>query len=275
MDVFAITDSIANVLLVINHTNVMLVLGAVGLVLFDRNMFARAIILLGFAFIFKGYLKDVWQMPLPLNGEEQGVVNWAFPSGHTVTMVAFFGWLACATKSTKVRFFLVNLLWFIALFTIYRGYHYAIDIIGGIFFGSAILLASYVLLRFRFLQNNLFAYALLFLVPAFCMAISSDGARIASDTWLGLGLMGGVAVGSFFHFEFVKARDPFSSLMIVIGNALFAILLLYAIKPLGGVISPLILKMITWFVIFFWVSSEALAATYYKGFSNYLQKKGI
>jgi len=63
--------------------------------------------------------------------------------------------------------------------------------------------------------------------------------------------------------------------MIVIGNALFAILLLYAIKPLGGVISPLILKMITWFVIFFWVSSEALAATYYKGFSNYLQKKGI
>lgn len=213
--------------LLMNHTNIMLLIGFLGILLYDRKLFMRALILLAFGFILKSYFKAIWQFPLPSGVGEPGAANWAFPSGHTVTAVAFFGWIAVEIKNKAFRFWIVNALWLMGLLTIHRGYHFPIDILGGYFFGGLILLLGYLILKIRLIRENTVIFALFFLLPSVLMILTGCEMKLSGDTWAGLGLLLGLILGSFCYSRNIYKKEAKLLLIILLANAIIIGLFVY------------------------------------------------
>ncbi|HRE32849.1 MAG TPA: phosphatase PAP2 family protein, partial [Candidatus Berkiella sp.] len=77
------------------------------------------------------YLKSIWQMPLPAPME-----GWAFPSGHMHSAVVFWGALAIEFRRFWFSALIVFMLCLAGYGLVYHGYHYPIDIVGAVGFGS-------------------------------------------------------------------------------------------------------------------------------------------
>ena len=142
----AIVDAFAKAGIFLGSPKVYLVISLVGLLTPYRTVFLRCAVLTLFTIIYNVYLKSIWQVPLPAPLE-----GWAFPSGHMHTAVVFWGWLAFEYKklwSWTMSFFILCLCGYGLLFNVY---HYPIDIVGSVGFGTL----------------SIFLYALLNKTPAF------------------------------------------------------------------------------------------------------------
>lgn len=121
----------------------------VGFLLGREAVFGRALFLLLFTMIYNVYLKSIWQMPLPPPLE-----GWAFPSGHMHSAVVFWGWLAIEYRKiwyAELTFFLLCL---IGYGIVYHGYHYPIDILGAVAFGSISLVLYSLLQRLPYFKQK-------------------------------------------------------------------------------------------------------------------------
>lgn len=119
---------------------------------FRKEMFGRLIFLILFSMIFSLYLKSIWQVPLPSWLKSD---TWAFPSGHMLFTVVFYGGMACELRQTWMSLGGLLVMGGVAWALMYFGYHEVRDILGGIGFGGLILIAYYFCRRLSFVKENL------------------------------------------------------------------------------------------------------------------------
>ncbi len=120
-----------------------------GLLSFDRKIFARTLLLLLFTMIYNVYLKALWHMPLPAHME-----GWAFPSGHMHGAFVFWGWLAVEYRKFWFSALVFLILCFVGYGLVYSGFHYPIDILGAAFFGSLSILGYYFLNKISYFKEK-------------------------------------------------------------------------------------------------------------------------
>ena len=100
-----------------------------------EKIFVHALFLVLFTVTYNLYLKTIFKVPLPPPLE-----GFAFPSGHMHSAVIFWGWLALKYPATWARGGIVLMLTFAGYGLVYEGYHYPIDILGSLAFGSLTLI---------------------------------------------------------------------------------------------------------------------------------------
>ncbi|OPL10317.1 MAG: hypothetical protein AVO34_11040 [Firmicutes bacterium ML8_F2] len=102
--------------------------------------FWGAFVLLSSA-VFSNLVKDLTMLDRPsIEGVVHPAGSYAFPSGHTLTAVTVWGYLAVRLKNNPCRIWAVVAVVMIALSRMVLGYHFLGDILGGITFGLAFLL---------------------------------------------------------------------------------------------------------------------------------------
>lgn len=120
-----------------------------GFLYLDEKKYGWALFLVLFTMIYNYYLKFLWQMPLPPPME-----GWGFPSGHMHAAVVFWGWLACAYHKKWFSMLVVGILALVGYSIVHHGYHYPIDILAAIAFGTVTLIvANYLQTRAWFKEN--------------------------------------------------------------------------------------------------------------------------
>jgi hypothetical protein len=140
----SISLNLAKIILYVTHEYFMVATIAFGYLCISRQAFARSLVILLFTIVFNGYLKSIWQIPLP---SHLGIKGWAFPSGHMQTALVFWGWLALEFRSKIFSWLIAILLFLIAISLIREGYHNLTDIIGAIIFGSISLIIYRVIIK--------------------------------------------------------------------------------------------------------------------------------
>ncbi len=100
-------------------------------------------------------LKRLFQRHRPDDPLVAGITNYSFPSGHSFMSVAFFGlliWLSALYIQKKLLrnaliFLLALVIFLIGFSRIYLRVHYITDVVAGLTFGTAWLLACLFLMR--------------------------------------------------------------------------------------------------------------------------------
>ncbi|MFO7952236.1 MAG: phosphatase PAP2 family protein [Bacillota bacterium] len=86
-------------------------------------------------------IKDITLLERPpVKGVEHPPGSYAFPSGHTLTAVTVWFYLAVRIKSTGFWVWTILVITIIALSRMVLGYHYLADILGGVAFGISFIL---------------------------------------------------------------------------------------------------------------------------------------
>lgn len=217
-----------------------------------RSAFYRAFLILLFTFIFNVYLKAIWKIPLP---PELHSENFAFPSGHMQSALAFWLWLS----------FELNIIWFylLAVFIligigsglVHFGYHNFGDILGSIGFGIITLVCYILIIRllqvtlksndfknsknyknFRISDEFPLNIYLGLIVLIFSVIFINLTEVLRPHVWLGLGAMIGLIIGSFYEFQdnsiaTLKARI-LKIILALLGIIVLYTFFYYIIKPL-------------------------------------------
>lgn len=130
------------------------------LIRYDFNFFGRLFVATLVAELIERYLKKqkIWIRPMfkRRSSAPTGLVNsWyfsgSFPSGHTMKMI-YFLLFVIATHVISIPLFLIITIPLLT-FRVLVGFHYPIDIIGGIFIGFIIWFFSKAIIFPDFLNN--------------------------------------------------------------------------------------------------------------------------
>jgi glycerophosphoryl diester phosphodiesterase len=137
---------IFNALTLLGYTQFFLVMLPLGYWLWDKALFTRLAILIGFVGLSNTFLKDLFQDPRPpLAFALDGRVGDSFglPSGHAQIAVAMWLWLAYEIRRTWAWIAAILVAIGVAASRIYLGVHDMEDVLGGALIG----LASFVIYR--------------------------------------------------------------------------------------------------------------------------------
>ncbi len=188
--------TLAQGFLLFTHEYAVIILIAIGFLIFNRNLFGKALFILLFSMVINTYLKSIWKIPLP-NHLEAG---FSFPSGHMQTAFALWGWLAWEFKNRFFTGFVVFLLSGIAFGLIYLGYHTPRDILGALFFGSITLLLYYYFLKISWIQKHLPLIGLVFA----CLSVPFITLMhtYPSSIWVATGALIGFSLGWYYQDKY-------------------------------------------------------------------------
>lgn len=93
---------------------------------------------------YSNYIKDITLLERPpIEGVEHPEGSYAFPSGHTLTAVTVWCYLAARIKSKRFWIWTILVIAVIALSRMVLGYHYLADILGGFAFGIPFILVFF------------------------------------------------------------------------------------------------------------------------------------
>lgn len=228
----------------------------IGFLNFNQNIFGRTLFILLFTMVYNVYLKSVWQIPLPPPLE-----GFAFPSGHMHSAVVF--WVALAIEFR--RFWFSALVVFMLCLTgyglIYQGYHYPIDIVGAVGFGSLTLLIYYFLQQLKVFKENPYKLGVpLASLAIFFMILLPAASLQKWHIWQALGALIGFTIGWGLLSQKQK-KQPFTiqgrqHLRVFSIALLGAIGIFYLLSMLPMTKNPLIFCQ--FFLIAIWVSSSKL-----------------
>jgi hypothetical protein len=119
---------------------------------FEHRYFFEAVVLMLFSIVLNLALKYSFAIPLP--EERFGKDAFAFPSGHMLSVITFYGWLALRYNS-KLLYACVGFLFAGIIFGMFHfEYHNARDILGAFFFGALLLSAYSYLLKKHYSKIN-------------------------------------------------------------------------------------------------------------------------
>lgn len=153
-------------------------------------IFGRTLLILLFTMIYNVYLKSVWQIPLPPPLE-----GWAFPSGHMHSAVVFWGALAIEFR----RFWFSALVTFILCLSgyglIYHGYHYPIDIVGALAFGSLTLIVYRYLQQRPLFKEKSYRLGILLILLAMIFILLTPPLARKLHLWQAFGALIGFTLG--------------------------------------------------------------------------------
>lgn len=112
----------------------------IGYLVFRREVFARATLILLLSLSINPFLKSLFEVPLP---ESLGKEGWALPSGHMQSAIVLWGWLALEAKK-RYFFAILPFLWAgIGGGLIYFGYHSLADVTAAVLSGTTLLAGFY------------------------------------------------------------------------------------------------------------------------------------
>jgi len=170
-----------------------IVLASIVLVGFlNRNeaVFGRTLLILLFTMIYNVYLKSIWQMPLPAPLE-----GWAFPSGHMHSAMVFWGALALEYKGFWPKGLVLLILCMSGFGLVFSGYHYPIDILGAVAFGSVTLTIHHFLQQQTVLKEQPYRLGTLLIPLATVLILLTPAEARKLHLWQAYGAMIGFTLG--------------------------------------------------------------------------------
>ncbi len=219
--------------------------------------FWTAFILLSSA-TYSNLIKDITLLERPpLEGVTHPEGSYAFPSGHTLTAVTVWGYMAVRLKSRGFWIWTIAVITLVAFSRMVLGYHYLADILGGFAFGIPFLLFFLWLSSMLYEKGLLdkFTMPLLLVlslaVPLFLVLVlpGVDPPKI-------LGYLSGASFGYILEKEKIKTavKGPLGKQLL---KAIIGVLVLFGIiVGLGGLLpsAVTILGFIRYFLGGLWVT---------------------
>ncbi len=187
---------------------------------------------------YSNLIKDITLLERPpIEGVEHPPGSYAFPSGHTLTAVTVWGYLAARIQKTSFWIWVFIAIFMIAFSRLVLGYHFLGDVLGGLAFGIPFLL-FFLWLSGRAYENGWlerFSVPVL-LVGSLAIPILLVTVLPGADPPKILGYLGGASVCYILEKERVRsavsAPLPFQLLKALAGLAvLFGIII-----GLGGLL---------------------------------------
>lgn len=186
--------------------------------------------------LVSGVTKELFALSRPLMDGKPLLDSYAFPSGHTLTAVTVWGYLAIRLKNRWFWIWTLVVMVLTPFSRIILGYHYPGDILGGYAMGIPLLLlfawlsSLFVLRGWGQNSSRPLLLTLSLLLPLCLTALSQ-----ANDMAKLMGLLAGAAAGYIIEQDKVRSeprtRWYFQVIKIVIGLAvLFGIVI--GLKPL-------------------------------------------
>ncbi|MFI4938503.1 MAG: phosphatase PAP2 family protein [Candidatus Berkiellales bacterium] len=227
--------------------------GILGFLLLSKKIYGSALLLVFFTMIYNFYLKSLWQMPLPPPME-----GWAFPSGHMHCAMVFWGTLACAYRKVWLTAILFFILCLVGYGLIYHGYHYPMDILGSVLFGSLSITLYHLLGHTPFFKDKPYRFGIILGILGLGMILLLPPELRKNQLWQGLGGLFGLSLGwstlqaqgSTIRFNFFQ-----NCLLVVIASCVAA-LLYWGIGLFPFPEKALIFLQL--FAVSFWVASSKL-----------------
>jgi glycerophosphoryl diester phosphodiesterase len=130
-----------------------------GIWIFNKNIFARAGLLVLLSVLLNAYLKDFYQDPRPdvmFHLDPAVGRSWGFPSGHAQIAIVLWMWIACEVRQKWTWILCPIITIGICLSRLYLGVHDVEDVLGGLLIGAVTLLVFAYLMSDRHkLRRNL------------------------------------------------------------------------------------------------------------------------
>lgn len=139
-------NDIFSIILFFGSPEFVIIVSIIGLYFGERQIFLNTLLIAFMGMTFNAYLKSVFQIPL---NPEIGKTGWAYPSGHSMFDVVFWGSLFIQFRKPWVLIvgLCLSILGFFGM--VYKHYHGWIEIIGGICSGGLVLVAFYYWLKYN------------------------------------------------------------------------------------------------------------------------------
>lgn len=165
-------------------------------VFWNKEKTAKAFLLLAFAIILNAFMKSIWKV-----GEVEGDPNhWYYPSGHMITGLVFWGWLAWEVGNKYFTGLVFGLLLGIAWGLVELGFHEWFHVQGSWFYGLGLLIGYYFLWKFPLFQKRpyLMGLPLLSLAIPIIASLPIELQNRYNHIWVGLAILASLPIAWFF-----------------------------------------------------------------------------
>lgn len=215
----------------------------------NEKIFARAAFLLAFTMIYNMLLKSIWQVPLlfPLEG-------WAFPSGHMHCAVIFWGYFACIVRQFLFSAFVFLILCLDGYALVYYGYHYPMDILGAVAFGSLSLLGYFWLEKSTFFREKFYRQGALLATLGTGLIWQMPEIARKPHVWKAYGILLGLTLGCYWWQRQGKSLFSVGEKGFLLGIASSGIALIFFLVPYLP-LAPKELIFTKFFMLALWIST--------------------
>lgn len=138
-------DTVAQFFLGFSHFLFILPMLALGFIFVNKPLFYHAFFIMFFSILMNVALKATFQVSLNPTIHHAG---FAFPSGHMQLATIVYGWLAFNNTNKFLRACICLILVGVGFSLVHFNYHTTIDVLGGVFF------ASLIIILYAFIKNK-------------------------------------------------------------------------------------------------------------------------
>ncbi len=229
----------------------------------DRSLGLWSAVVLLLSGTYTNVLKDLWQLPRP---DIEGITlpgGYAFPSGHTLTSVTLWGYLAARLSSQTIRLWMILAVAAVGASRVILGYHYPRDVTGGVALGLAFLLA-FLLVESRLAERTgvgELPFSLLLVgvvvLPLILFVVYRGG-----DAPLLMGFLMGAGSGYLLEHRLVRSRVGGNWRQRVLRPVVGLPVMFALVLGLGGIAAagPAFLHLLFYAVVGLWVTLGAPVA---------------
>jgi len=187
---------------------------------------------------YSSFIKDVTLLERPpIEGTEHHPDSYAFPSGHTLTAVTLWGYIAARVQKRGLWIWTAVAVVMIGFSRLILGYHFLGDVLGGLAFGIVFLLFFFWVgdLFYKKGWIDQFAVPVLLVisiaVPALLVAVLPG-----TDPPKFLGYLAGASVGYILEKEKIRHKVSAPILFQVVKVVVGVVVLFGIVVGLGGVL---------------------------------------
>jgi len=130
-------DTVARFCLGFSHFLFIIPMLALGFIFLNKPLFYHSYCIMFFSILMNVALKSTFQIPLNPAIHHAG---FAFPSGHMQLATIVYGWLAFNSTNKYLRACISIILVGVGFGLVHFDYHTIIDVLGGVFFASLIIM---------------------------------------------------------------------------------------------------------------------------------------
>lgn len=237
-------DQIALALTDLHSETVYLLVLPLMLWLYDKRFtrYMVSVFLLGFW--ANDLLKDLFHTARPTPDQVRVIRpehSYAFPSGHSMNPLMFWGAIAVQLRKTWLTVLLAIMVFLIGFSRLYVGVHWPLDLIGGWAIGALMLWGFVATQGFWMGEGMPFSRRLLWAVgvPTACLAISGAlgmappltmAADDAGTFWVTAGAYYGMWIGCIVEDEFVRFDPRRGGFGMQVAKVVTGIVLILAVK---------------------------------------------
>ncbi len=209
----------------------------------NKSLGFRTMMVLLFSGIYTHFLKEAFALPRPNVPGVDLLDSLAFPSGHTLSVMAVWGYLAVRLQNKTFWVCAAAAVLLVGLSRMVLGVHFPGDIVGGLFFGFlflALVFGLSSLIRTRGWQPRM-TFPVLFggLVAVFSLAALLVVRYIPGEDPLKVvGFLAGTGLGYILEKEFVRFSPQGKWYQHVLKVIVGLVILLLIVHQLKAVLPP-------------------------------------